>query len=66
MFANIDDLRHLLIARTSKLHEYTAAQIIELEKVAKICFYKKAGERCWETLKANLQNQVHDILSEHS
>lgn len=66
MFANVDDLRHLLIVRTSKLHEYTAAQIIELEKVAKICFYKKAGERCWETLKANLQNQVHDILSEHS
>ena len=66
MFANVDDLRHLLIVRTSKLHEYTAAQIIELEKVAKICFHEKAGERCWGTLKANLQNQVHDILSEHS
>ena len=65
MFANVDDLRHLLIVRTSKLHEYTAAQIIGLEKVARICFHEKAGERCWETLKANLQNQVHAIMSEH-
>jgi len=58
----LNELKNLINIKTAKFHEYTTAQTIELEKIAKIFYDCKRNKQTWDTIKSNLMLQIEDIV----
>ncbi len=63
---NLDELKNNINIFTAKLHEYTTAQAIELDKIANDFFNERKEELSWNKIKANLLLEVENILKENS
>lgn len=59
---NLDLLKNLINVRTAKFHEYTTAQTLELEKIAKSFYTCKKGKYSWDSIKTKLLLQTEDII----
>lgn len=60
---DLDNLKNLINVKAAKFHEYTTAQYIELEKIAKSFYTYRKDKQSWDSIKTNLLLQMEDDVS---
>lgn len=59
---NIENIRNLIIVKSSKLHEYITGKILELDKIADLFYECKIGKKSWQEIKHNLTQEIENIV----